>query len=437
MIILVAIWLMPGILLAAAKYDDIRIVVDVSGSMKKTDPLNLRIPALKLLNGLIPNGSRAGVRTFGRYVNMTVKWGRVDDAWRKRADRGADQIHSNGLFTNIEKALARVSQGWEKSDPDTRRNIILLTDGKVDISRDSEKNKLSRENILTDSIQKLKLVSVKVHAVALSKNTDEVLLKRIALETGGSFEIAETAQQLQKLFFKMFERATKPDSVRLEDNQFVIDKSIKEMTLLIFRQPGSKHTLLYPPESNAISAGKPGNSVWRSDDGYDLITIKKPGNYALSIKAREEYLHPESLIATVRLEAPDGTGQDIIMEQSSVGWTANIKTFQNGIYQALIHINGETATGKNIQLNLGKFPLLGVYREAVVKEPDPAVKEIELVAEITEDTGTIDQPDWILTAIIVGLANFGLILGGFVAWFIWRRKKSAPELTLEDEGVNA
>jgi len=34
-IILVAIWLMPGILLAAAKYDDIRIVVDVSGSMKK------------------------------------------------------------------------------------------------------------------------------------------------------------------------------------------------------------------------------------------------------------------------------------------------------------------------------------------------------------------------------------------------------------------
>ncbi len=430
---------------------------------------------------------------------------------------------------------------------------------------------------MTDSIQKLKLVSVKVHAVALSKNTDEVLLKRIALETGGSFEIAETAQQLQKLFFKMFERATKPDSVRLEDNQFVIDKSIKEMTLLIFRQPGSKHTLLYPPESNAISAGKPGNSVWRSDDGYDLITIKKPetglwkfdaeidpdnrlmivtdlklkldalpaylmpfepviisaelynndrkikknsflrfvefkllhldaegteyslrlehtrdrknkglygysfeqgleegsysfvvsadsrtfnrskrvnieiqwpvvvkfdpvgepGNYALSIKAREEYLHPESLIATVRLEAPDGTGQDIIMEQSSVGWTANIKTFQNGIYQALIHINGETATGKNIQLNLGKFPLLGVYREAVVEEPDPAVKEIELVAEITEDTGTIDQPDWILTAIIVGLANFGLILGGFVAWFIWRRKKSAPELTLEDEGVNA
>ncbi len=31
------------------------------GSMKKTDLLNLRIPAMKMLNGLIPDGSYAGV----------------------------------------------------------------------------------------------------------------------------------------------------------------------------------------------------------------------------------------------------------------------------------------------------------------------------------------------------------------------------------------
>ena len=32
--------------LATASYNDIRVLIDVSGSMKKTDPLNLRIPAL-------------------------------------------------------------------------------------------------------------------------------------------------------------------------------------------------------------------------------------------------------------------------------------------------------------------------------------------------------------------------------------------------------
>ena len=134
-IILLVIGLLPGVLLAESKYDDIRIVVDVSGSMKQTDPSNLRIPALKLLNGLIPDGARAGVWMFGRYVDMTVKWGKVDDAWRRQADLGANQIHSNGLYTNIEKALSRASQGWKEKDPDTRRNIILLTDGQVDISR--------------------------------------------------------------------------------------------------------------------------------------------------------------------------------------------------------------------------------------------------------------------------------------------------------------
>ena len=79
--------------IAASKIDDIRILIDVSGSMKKTDPSNLRVFALKLLNGLIPSGSRAGVWTFGRYVDMSVKWGKVNDEWRKAADTGASKIH--------------------------------------------------------------------------------------------------------------------------------------------------------------------------------------------------------------------------------------------------------------------------------------------------------------------------------------------------------
>ena len=122
------------------KKDDIRIVIDVSGSMKKTDPANLRVAAMKLLNGLIPSGAKAGVWTFGKYVNMTVKWGSVDNNWRKLADIGAEEIHSNAALTNIESALSRSAKGWNKTDPDTRRNLILLTDGQVDISKDQAKN---------------------------------------------------------------------------------------------------------------------------------------------------------------------------------------------------------------------------------------------------------------------------------------------------------
>ncbi len=128
--------------IAAPKTDDIRILIDVSGSMKKNDPLDHRISALKLFNGLISDGSKAGVWTIDRYVDMTVKWGTVNDQWREAADTGASTIHSNGIFTNIESGLSRAGFGWEIPDPDTRRSIILLTDWKVDISSDASTNEI-------------------------------------------------------------------------------------------------------------------------------------------------------------------------------------------------------------------------------------------------------------------------------------------------------
>jgi uncharacterized protein (TIGR03503 family) len=261
---------------AATNNNDIRVIIDISGSMKKSDPLNLRVPAMKMLNGLIPEGSYAGVWNFGRYVDMTVKWGKVDKAWRKQADIGAAKIHSNGLYTDIERALERATLGWEETDVKTQRSIILLTDGQVDISKDSERNSTSRKTILTKGIQALKRSGANVHAVALSKNADATLLKQLALETDGSFETAESAKELQKIFLKLFERATDPDMIDLKGDEFTVDKSIKEMTLLIFRPKGSKLTQLYPPDAAIINSELKGKSTWRSEEGYDLITIKRP-----------------------------------------------------------------------------------------------------------------------------------------------------------------
>ncbi len=289
-------------LFAAGQIDDIRIVIDVSGSMKKTDPANLRVPAMKLLNGLIPTGSKAGVWTFGRYVNMTVKWGKVDAAWRKRADLGAEEIHSNALFTNIESALARATKGWDHVDPSTRRNLILLTDGQVDVSKDTAKNIKSRQAILNKSVKRLQKAGVHVQAIALSEDADEVLLKRLALDTDGFFEVAETAEDLQKIFFKMFERATLPPTISITDNQFKVDSTIKEMTLLVFRKPGSKATVIFSPDSNRISARKRGNSIWRSDEGYDLITIKKPAKGIWSIEADTDPDNRLMVVTDLRLE---------------------------------------------------------------------------------------------------------------------------------------
>ncbi len=553
----------------AAEDYDFRVVIDVSGSMKQTDPQNLRVPALKLINGLIPAGSSAGVWIFGKYVDMAVKWGRVDDTWRRRADLGADKIHSNALLTNVESALARATMGWQKPDPDTRRILLLLTDGKVDVSKDPAKNAQSRDRVLGESLAALKQSGAEVHAIGLSDGTDEALLKQLALESGGSFTIAASAAELQKVFFKMFERASKPDPVAFDGNEFRIDGSVKEMTLLLFRQPGSQAALLIPPDSPVISAQQPRGSRWRSDAGYDLITVSNPaagtwridaemdpdnrlmvvtdlklkvagippfsspdqlleigaelfnrdqkirknsflrfvefavihidpegtetslamthtsdrqdkgryllpfeqklvegihqfvvsadsrtfnrtkridlevqwpvevavesqgqaGSYSLKLRAREAYLQPQDLVAEVRLVAPDGSRQPLEMLPSS-GWlSASVETDQAGLYRAHVKVSARNRAGEMLDIDLGSFSMLGVYREPVAVAPEPAVTPtIEEIPAARQNT-----TNWRLVGIVVVAVNVFLMLLALVGWLLLRRKKAASEVLFEEE----
>jgi uncharacterized protein (TIGR03503 family) len=336
--------------IASTKQNDIRVVIDVSGSMKKTDPHNLRIPAMKMLNGLIPDSSYAGVWNFGRYVDMTVEWGTVDKEWRERADIGVAEIHSDGLYTNIEKAVATVTRGWEKVDVKTQRSLILLTDGQVDISKDEQTNENSRQMVLTKSLQKLKESGARVHAIALSKDADEILLRQLALETGGSFEIAHSANELQKIFLKMFERATDPDTIELDGNQFTVDKSITEMTLLIFRPKGSNPTLLHPPDSPLISAYLKGKTIWRSEDGYDLITITKPKVGVWKIDAYSDPDNRLMVVTDLKLQVSDIP--PYLTPAQAINITAELYNKNKRIYKnsflrfvnfGLVHIDEEGA----------------------------------------------------------------------------------------------
>ena len=115
---------------------DLRVIVDISGSMKKTDPNNLRRPAVRLLAGLIPEGSRSGIWNFGKQVDMSVKIGTVNNSGRDLARTQSKKISSAGLYTNIGGVLQKASYGWSTQDASEKRSLILLTDGMGDISKE-------------------------------------------------------------------------------------------------------------------------------------------------------------------------------------------------------------------------------------------------------------------------------------------------------------
>lgn len=231
---------------------DVRILIDVSGSMKKNDPNNLRAPALRLVLGLLPNDAKAGVWTFAKYVNMLVPIRDVNEAWKVEAERQSNQIHSYGLYTNIEQALNKATASHKLVDPNVRRSVILLSDGLVDVAAGEEVSKTSRQRILNNIVPRLKKAGVAVHTIALSSTADHELLRAVSIATDGWYEQVDTADELQRVFLHLFEKAAQRDTVPLTDNNFKIDASVSEMTLLVFRSEGTRDTELVLPDLSRL-----------------------------------------------------------------------------------------------------------------------------------------------------------------------------------------
>jgi uncharacterized protein (TIGR03503 family) len=276
---------------------DVRVLIDVSGSMKQTDPKNLRKPALDLIVRLLPDKSRAGVWTFGNSVNMLMPFKPVDAAWRKQAAAKSNEINSVAMYTNIGKALDEVSFDKKSLSADYKTHIVLLTDGVVDIGKDAVANNAERQRIISDILPSLKTAGYVIHTIALSENSDIDLLKKISIATDGVYTQAVSADQLMSVFLKIFDQAVPAERVPLENNGFLVDASIKEFTALIFRKPGEDKTVIISPEGKEYSATNPNDGInWYRTDKYDLITadLPKPGQWKIKTE-----IAPQSRITVV------------------------------------------------------------------------------------------------------------------------------------------
>lgn len=254
---------------------DVRLVIDISGSMKKNDPQNLRVPAVRLLTNLMPSGSKAGIWTFGQYVNNLLPVKTVDATWQQQASVAANQINSLGAFTNIPDALDKAMDGWDGAGREPR-HLILLTDGVVDISKDATANIKARQQLIDEILPKLKAARVHVHTIALSRDADAELLGKIARETDALFEMVDSADALNKVFLRIFEQSAPRDTVPLNDNRFNVDSAIEEFTLLVFKNGERDVKLITPSAQYVAKAQALEGWRWYSDARYDLITVTKP-----------------------------------------------------------------------------------------------------------------------------------------------------------------
>lgn len=291
----------------AVKIDtELAVVIDVSGSMKQNDPHNLRIPALKLLINVLPDNVRTGIWLFDQNTSVLVPMGQVNTSWKRQALQSVNRIHSKGLFTNIEKALTAASAGWADQQLQVARHVLLLTDGMVDVAKDARQNLASKERILAELLPKLQQLGVHLQTIALSKNADNQLLKKLATATRGWNETVVSAEQLERIFFKMFKQSVPQPAVPLKQgNKFTIDNSIKEFSALVFRKPDGK-TELITPKNQIFTQSTPTKSVeWVSEKNYDLMTVNEPEAGEWQIKAGMDPDNQVTIVTDLKFELDD------------------------------------------------------------------------------------------------------------------------------------
>ena len=371
--------------------NDIRVLIDVSGSMKKNDPKNLRIPALRLIVGLMPENSIAGAWTFGEQVNGVVPLHRVNNNWKEKANLQSTKIHSRSLFTDIEQALDKATT-QQIGKVEGRKHVILLSDGLVDISADELLNIQSRQRILNTTIPRLKEQNIAVHTIALSENADHQLLRAMSFATDGWYEQVDNADALQRVFLHLFEKAAQRDTVPLNDNHFKIDQSVSEMTLLVFRQVGTKPTeLILPDQSRITMSDLPDNVRWHNEVNYDLITVDSPLEGMWIIDAEVDPDNRVMVVTDLKLQTTDLPNNILIGEgfDFKASLTEKDKIIERQGFLKLVDatLKEESEITDPIEQKLNSLQEKGVYRTHVGDDFKPGRNDVV----VTMKTATFER----------------------------------------------
>ncbi|QOR38362.1 VWA domain-containing protein [Billgrantia diversa] len=255
---------------------EIRVIIDVSGSMRQNDPDQLAAEALELLVTLVPSGARAGVWTFGERVANPLQSGPANLEWRDRARALSGLLFDYQQYTDIESAIYQAADAEAVSGP---RHLVLLTDGRIDLPawRGSKPaiDRASREALLEELGPRLAEEGIVVHAIAFSDDADLDLVERLAQMTGGLSAPVAAPDALLGAFLAIVDRIFPSDQVPVTDQRFLIEPGLRSFTALLFR--GEEATEMVGPDGQRYSADSPPEGAeWRSESRYDLVRVPDP-----------------------------------------------------------------------------------------------------------------------------------------------------------------
>ena len=239
-------------------------VLDASGSMKSTDPSDLRFEAVNLFVHLLAEkGNVLGGVAFSNDVNGVQPPQPVDNLDSKKAVVDSLRGVKPAGYTNIGKALDEaVSMLKSKGNPDLPSVILFLSDGNTEMPSDDQlKDSLQKKS---DAIQNARDEGIRVFSICLNVNgdADSSEMKQISDATNGVFQEVKSAEDLQNVFNSFYSLIYGTSTVELVDSVFPANGEIDaEFTL-----PG-----MGVEEVNIIIYGKINNMRLTQPDGNEVV----------------------------------------------------------------------------------------------------------------------------------------------------------------------
>ncbi|MBF0506405.1 MAG: VWA domain-containing protein [Nitrospirae bacterium] len=269
-----------------SKGADIMLLIDSSGSMRKTDPHDSRKTAAKLFISLLGSDDNVGVLSFGDTAKLLLPLTQNTGKNRDKLMSAVNKISSREFSTDI---YAGVKTGFDELKASGRKKkvLLLLSDGKLTLGS-KEKEAIANQN-LSRLLPELAKSGISLSTIAFSDLADVQFLQDLAKAGGGFFKLALTEQDIHTIFATMFEKIKTPDTVPFDGDSFSIDKDIKEATVFVAKKAGTR-TVLQEPSGTKNTPEKFGKNIkWYGTKLFDLITINEPatGRWKVNLSTKE------------------------------------------------------------------------------------------------------------------------------------------------------
>ena len=211
----------PGTLQGA----DAVLVIDVSGSMKQSDPDFLcRSAALNFIDelGHTP-GSRAALITFSDTLHEVIPLTSLDSEPEKdelvsRLNELAYTSGDTDIGAAVERAVGLLTEG---ADAGRAGSIFLLTDGEIDLPAATDEEAAEKESLTRAlmAVEQAKAEHIVIHSIALdlSDSIDKNLMNYMADSTGGTSSVVNTASALEGVFRTLSEYSARQSVPETEE----------------------------------------------------------------------------------------------------------------------------------------------------------------------------------------------------------------------------